>query len=103
MSTWRKKSFVFLVAAALLITWAASPALAAEQTLRVEEASAGSMIFDLVFLRPLGIVATGVGIVAFTVTIPFSVMGGNTGEAAQKLIKDPAKFTFIRPLGQAGV
>ena len=103
MVTWTKKACVFLVAAVLLITWAASPVLAAEQTMRVEEASAGSMIFDLVFLRPLGIVATGMGIVLFTVTIPFSVMGGNTGEAAQKLVKDPAKFTFVRPLGQAGV
>jgi hypothetical protein len=100
MSTVKKKSLVFLIAAVLLFTWAASPALAAEkQYITGEDRNAVSMIFDFVLLRPLGLAATVVGTAFFVVTLPFSVLGGNTGEAAKKLMVEPAKYTFTRPLG----
>jgi hypothetical protein len=57
------------------------------------------MIADLVFVRPLGIVAVAVGSVFFIVSLPFSLLGGNSKDAAQKLVYDPANFTFSRPLG----
>ncbi len=100
MCTVKKKSLVFLIAAVLLFTWAASPALAKE-TLYItgEDRNAVSMIFDLVLLRPLGLVATVVGTAFFVVSLPFSILGGNTGEAAKKLMVEPAKYTFTRPLG----
>ncbi len=100
MSTVMKKSLVFLFAAVLLFTWAASPALAGEkQYIAGEDRNAASMIFDLVLLRPLGLAATVVGTAFFVVSLPFSVLGGNTGEAAKKLMVEPAKYTFTRPLG----
>jgi hypothetical protein len=40
-----------------------------------------------------------VGTGFFIITIPFSALGGNTGEAAQKLVVAPTKYTFARPLG----
>jgi len=40
-----------------------------------------------------------VGTAVFIVSLPFSALGGNTKIACQKLVKDPAKFTFKRPLG----
>jgi hypothetical protein len=43
--------------------------------------------------------ATAVGVVTFVVTLPFSALGGNVGEAGQILVVDPAKYTFVRPLG----
>jgi hypothetical protein len=100
MGTVKKKSLVFLIAAVLLITWAASPVLAKrKQSITGEDRNAVSMMFDLVVLRPLGLVATVVGTAFFVVSLPFSILGGNTGEAAKKLMVEPAKYTFSRPLG----
>jgi hypothetical protein len=31
---------------------------------------------------------------------PFSAMGGNFGESFDKLVKEPAAYTFTRPLGE---
>jgi hypothetical protein len=33
------------------------------------------------------------------VSLPFSAMGGNTKTAFNKMVADPAAFTFKRPLG----
>ena len=99
MSTFRKHSLVFVVAAFLLFTWAVSPALAAREGWSRQEASGVAMGFDLVVLRPLGLVATVGGIALFIVSLPFSALGGNTDEAANKLVKAPFNYTFSRPLG----
>jgi hypothetical protein len=101
MCTLRRQSLIFfLLAAVLLITWAASPVLAKEkQSITGEDRNAVSMMFDLVLLRPLGLAATVVGTAFFVVSLPFSILGGNTGEAAKKLMVEPAKYTFTRPLG----
>ena len=101
MCTLRRQSLIFfLLAAVLLFTWAASPALAKEkESITGEDRNAVSMMFDLVLLRPLGLAATVVGTAFFVVSLPFSILGGNTGEAAKKLVVEPAKYTFSRPLG----
>ncbi|MFO1355003.1 MAG: hypothetical protein U1F72_02520 [Gammaproteobacteria bacterium] len=59
----------------------------------------GAMVVDGVLVRPLGLGATVLGAAAWVVTLPFSALGGNAGEAAQKLVVEPARFTFTRPLG----
>ena len=99
MSAFRKHSFVFLVVAALLFTWAVSPALAAREEWTRQGPSGVAMGFDLFVLRPLGIVATVGGIALFIVSLPFSALGGNTDQAADKLVKAPFNYTFSRPLG----
>ncbi len=58
-----------------------------------------SMIGDLVVARPLLIGATAVGAVAFVVSLPFTALGGNVGEAAQALVVEPGKEAFVRCLG----
>ena len=105
MSTLRKQSLVFLVAVVLLLTWAAPPALAEEkqyQYVAGEDRKATAMMVDLVFYRPVGIGLTAVGAAFFIVSLPFTLLGGNTDEAAEKLVREPFKFTFARPLG-AGI
>ena len=62
--------------------------------------TAGTMLADTVMVRPLMLVGTAVGVVAFVITLPFSALGGNVGEAGNTLVVEPAKYTFIRPLGQ---
>ncbi len=62
--------------------------------------SAARMFVDGVAVRPLGFVATLLGGAVFIVTLPFSALGGNVGEAGQVLVVNPAKMTFLRPLGE---
>lgn len=64
------------------------------------DVASGKMAADAVLVRPLGIVATVLGGALFVVSLPFSALGGNTKEAADRLVVDPAKFTFARPLGK---
>lgn len=92
-----KKPLVALVATALL---AASPLATAGENQRYDDPSYGSMFFDAAVARPLGLGATVVGTAIWIVTLPFSALGGNVGDAADKLVVDPARFTFVRPLGE---
>ena len=69
-------------------------------TARAEDVSAEAMIADGLLLRPAGIAATVLGTVVFVVTLPFSIPTRSVDKAAQKLIVDPVRYTFVRPLGQ---
>jgi hypothetical protein len=99
MSRIAKKSLVIFMISMLLIAPLASTALA-EEFFERQDPSGGMMIFDLVIIRPIGIVATAVGSVFYVISLPFSLLGGNSGEAAAALMKDPAAYTFNRPLGE---
>ena len=94
-----RKSLIINIIATLVIIPYASPALAQEY-FEAEDPSGASMLFDTVLVRPIGIVATAVGAVFFVVSWPFSALGDNVGEASEKLINEPARFTFKRPLGE---
>ncbi|MEE8398347.1 MAG: hypothetical protein V3S89_05025 [Desulfobacterales bacterium] len=61
--------------------------------------AAGKMIVDILLVRPLGLVATVAGTALFVASLPFSLMGRNVKAAAKKMVLEPAKFTFVRPLG----
>ncbi|MEE4265967.1 MAG: hypothetical protein V2I56_24985 [Desulfobacteraceae bacterium] len=93
-----KKSLVILMISVLLIAPGASTALA-EEYFEKEDPSGGEMIYDMCLVRPIGIVATAVGSIFYVISLPFSALGDNTDEAAQALVKDPAAYTFSRPLG----
>jgi hypothetical protein len=66
---------------------------------RDPQIEAGSMVADALVVRPLGIAATVVGFTLFVISVPFSALGRNVGEAWQGMVVYPAKFTFARPLG----
>lgn len=57
------------------------------------------MAVDTLYCRPLGVAASAVGTVFLVGSLPFTLPGGNTGEAAARLVGDPLRFTFQRPLG----
>jgi len=94
----RKQSMILLLIAAMIFIPFGTSALAQSKTMD-NNASAEAMTADLLVIRPLGIVATVVGSAIFIVSLPFSALGGNTKTACWKLVQDPAKFTFKRPLG----
>lgn len=57
------------------------------------------LLVDALVLRPLGLVATGVGAGVFILTLPFTLPSGSVGDAACSLVADPFAYTFTRPLG----
>lgn len=65
-----------------------------------QEVTAEEMLADLVFLRPFGFVGLVVGTVGFVASLIFTVPMQQVGEAGRKLVVEPAKYTFARPLGQ---
>ncbi len=67
---------------------------------RVDENPGGfKMMADLLVARPLGLVVVGVSTVAYVVSLPVSVLGGNAEEAGQRMVVEPAKEVFVRCLG----
>lgn len=61
--------------------------------------TAAAMIGDALIARPGLIAMTVIGSGLFVVTLPFSALGGNVGEAGHMLVVGPAKSAFLRCLG----
>lgn len=106
MHKFGKHAMVFLLALSLVLVPRATPLLAQQGTQSTQSTTfqkdrdAGAMFADAVFTRPVSFAATVVGFATFIVTIPFSGIGGNVDQAAEKLFFDPVGHTFNRPLGQ---
>ena len=99
MNRWKKRPVAFIVLSVFLLTAIVSPALA-QGNEADSDITAASMIGDLFVLRPLGLVATILGTAFFLVTLPITAAAGNTEVAGERLVKEPGKFTFNRPLGK---
>lgn len=101
------KSMLLGAAAAALMTFSAST-LAADSVNASfsSEAdntpSSGAIAADIVLLRPLGLVGTVLGTALFVVGLPFEALSGDVSGPAKRLVVQPAKFTFSRPLGETG-
>lgn len=67
----------------------------------VEKPSAGAIAFDLLFVRPLSLVGTVAGVGLFAIVLPISIIQGEPPkDAAERLIVEPARYTFMRELGK---
>src|SRR5215471_1428061 len=98
----RMRSGMALIMAVLLLCATSLVHAAADTyaTRRSEDLSAETLLVDGLVLRPAGVLATIAGSVAFVVTLPFSIPTKSVNRAAQRLVVDPAQYTFVRPLGQ---
>ena len=92
----KKTLIIVMVAAIMIIPLTASAA----EYFEAEDPSGGAMLYDVVVVRPVGLLATALGAVFFVISSPFSALGGNIDIAGEKLVKDPVAFTFKRPLGE---
>ncbi len=106
MKRLRQNTLAYILALPLVYGTASLPQPAwagdAEQTHSYSaerEPGATGMIIDGLVVRPISLVATVVGAVAFVITLPFSALGGNVDEAGEKLVVRPAAYTFFRCLG----
>ncbi|MCG6881287.1 MAG: hypothetical protein LJE96_19355 [Deltaproteobacteria bacterium] len=95
----RHKTAVIALITVLVLLFGQGSTLLAQENVKKLDDKGGYMVADLVVMRPLGIVATAAGAVAYVLSLPFSLAGGNEPEARQKLMGDPASYTFTRPLG----
>ena len=99
MNHCKKRPIAFILLCVFFLTATLSPALAQDSEAD-SEITAASMIGDLFVLRPLGLAATILGTAFFLVTLPITAAVGNTEVAGERLVKEPGKFTFERPLGK---
>jgi hypothetical protein len=63
------------------------------------EPDPGLMFVDAVVIRPVSFIASVAGAALWVVSLPFTLPGGNSDEAATVLVADPLCYTFGRPLG----
>jgi hypothetical protein len=63
------------------------------------EPTGGEMMAEIL-MRPFMLVGTVLTTATFIIMSPFSALGGNFGESFEKLVKEPAAYTFTRPLGE---
>ena len=64
-----------------------------------EGASEMAVLGDVLIGRPALAAVSATGLVAFTLTLPFSALGHNVDEMAEKLVRAPSRATFLRCLG----
>ena len=93
-----KPSMILLLVATLVFVPFSTTAIANEINSK-NEMVAEKMAIDILLVRPFGIVATAVGTVFFVVSLPFSALGRNTCMVWQKMVVEPAQYTFKRPVG----
>lgn len=87
------------LAAAVLIGALTLPSAAIAQSAVDESPTWGAMVADLFVARPAGLVMTVGGTAAYIVSLPFTLLAGAAGEAAETLVIGPGAATFVRCLG----
>jgi hypothetical protein len=80
----------------LLVCTSAMPLSAAERI----EPSPDEVAADLLFVRPVALCSIVVGSVIFVAFLPFTIPTGNFGLTGRKLVVEPVKYTFKKPLGE---
>ncbi len=91
----RASRLLFILSMALVLTF---PSLGFAQAVE-EEPSALAMTGDLLVARPFLLAITAIGSTIYLASLPFTLVGGNSAEAAQVLVIRPAAATFVRCLG----
>ena len=94
-----KRPVVASVLASTLMLTAMAPLPAVAASSAQDRPGEIAMIADTLIARPVLFASTVVGAGLWLVTAPFSLLGGNIGEAGEVLVLNPGKSTFIRCLG----
>ena len=94
----RKKIVILLLAISLMIVPFGASAIAQDNSHPIKNC-AELMAADCVIVRPLQFASLVTGTAFFVVSLPFSALGGNVGEAYHMMMVEPARMTFKRPLG----
>ena len=94
------KSWMVFGVIAVMICGPLASASLADEYFEAKEPGGGAMVYDFAIVRPIGLAATVIGSAFWLVSLPFSALGDNADVATEKLVKEPAAYTFKRPLGE---
>ena len=96
-----RRSISVILAIVLLSSLLLNPAAVAAQNLEHEitKPTPGNTFIDALIYRPVGLILIPAGAILFVLTIPFSAIGRNVGDSFNNLVATPARYTFVRPLG----
>lgn len=98
MRVFKRRSVAVLVLTAFLLASLVPGTLASTHKTSADDETIG-MVMDALLVRPIGVIGQAAGVLIFVVSLPFTALGGNVREAAEKLVIEPARFTWDRPLG----
>jgi len=87
-----RKSIFLLLVISFLIGVLSSNGWAQEMKVSNDEMN----IFDLFFVRPLGIVAAAGGTCLFIASLPFTLPTRSAGDSFNLFVVEPWKFSFVR-------
>jgi hypothetical protein len=65
-----------------------------------EEVGEGSVLLDLLLLRPIGLFSVVVGGVLYVGLVPFTLPTGNLKTSFKLFVRKPVSYTFARDLGE---
>ncbi len=89
--------------AALLILAGAAPSWSADLYEDPAQQETTPPMFDLLVLRPVGIVSAGISALLFIVPVaPFTLLTkpSQIGKPFRKMVVEPARFVVVDPLGK---
>ncbi len=84
-----------LLVATIFATMNFSSAFAGEDV-ETQEMRHTYKVFDILVVRPVGLIMTVAGSVLYVATIPVTVLSGDSEESAEILVKTPARVAFSR-------
>lgn len=93
-----KKTFTAAVAALMLVSSVPSYASHVADV----GSPATDAAYDVMLMRPIGLISVGVGAAAFIIGLPFTFLLGESGRSAEELVAAPFNYTFTRPIGDLG-
>lgn len=92
-----KRKLIARVLAVLIAVGSVMPAVSYAD--RIDERPTGAEMAMDAIARPVMLAGTLLGTGLFIVSLPFSLLGGNTLESGKTLVVEPFQATFIRCLG----
>lgn len=87
-------SVLLMSMASLVRAEEGSPQLTEEKNITAEK-----ILADVFVLRPVGIVATAFGAATYLVALPITLITKSHDTVGKRLVGDPWKYTFQRPVG----
>lgn len=91
MNIKNRKLMTSIILATSLFAVSSTPTLAGSTDIKIA---------DVVIMRPAGIAATVIGSVLYVVTLPATYPMGYGAKSLDKLVMEPARYTFTRPIGE---
>lgn len=85
-----------LLIAAMLATMNFNTTAFAGEDVETQEVRRTYKVADILVVRPVGLAMTIAGSALYLVTIPVTVISGDSEESAEILVKKPARMAFSR-------